>query len=185
MRPWGRAIHPLVEELRGRPQVIKQIGRRRIECPEQKASVARDPGNPGQSVVVGVEAGTEGFGKRDSQEPAVVGIHPAVIAAGEPLSRSAGFATHSGSPMAASVEQGMDLAVAVAGEDDGTQPETAGAEVVRLGDLGLVAQIDPGRAEDLAHLHLEDGGIGVETAMNSILLDEFVPESGVGPRLSY
>jgi hypothetical protein len=51
---------------------------------------------------------------------------------------------------------------------------------VVLGDLALVAEIDPYGAEDVGHLGLEDCRIGVDQPVNAILLHQFVPVVEVG-----
>ncbi len=46
-----------------------------------------------------------------------------------------------------------------------------------------MAEIDPDRAEDIGHLGLEDCGVGVDQAVDAILLDEFVPVIEIGRAL--
>ena len=60
-------------------------------------------------------------------------------------------------------------------QDDGPQPEPYGDVVVVRGDLTLVPEIDPDCTEDVRHLQVEDGGIGVDQPMDAVLLDELVP----------
>jgi len=62
----------------------------------------------------------------------------------------------------AAVEQRAQLAVQVPQHDDRAQPQPRGDEIVVLGDLALVREIDPHRAEDVRHLRLEDRWIGVD-----------------------
>ncbi len=44
--------------------------------------------------------------------------------------------------------------------------------VARVGHLALVPDIDPGAREDALHLQREDGGVGIERAVNAARLDE-------------
>ena len=72
------------------------------------------------------------------------------------------------------------LPLRIAQQDDRPQAEPHGDVIVVLGDLALVAEIDPDRAEDVGHLGLEDRRIGVDQPMDAILLHELVPVVEVG-----
>ena len=45
-------------------------------------------------------------------------------------------------------------------------------EVARVGDLALVADHEPGAAEDPIHLEVEQGGIGVDRPVDAVRLDQ-------------
>src|SRR5437870_3517085 len=82
--------------------------------------------------------------------------------------------------MTTPVEQGIETAPSVAGDDDGTPAHLARLEVARGGNLALVRQVDPGAPEDLHHLLFEDGGIGVHRSVDAVLPDQFVPPAPTG-----
>src|SRR5260370_17073875 len=82
--------------------------------------------------------------------------------------------------MRATIEQRTDPAKRVAQQNDRPQPEPDSDVVVIRRDLTLVAEIDPHCAEDVRHLQIEDGGVGVDQPMDAVLLDELVPVVEVG-----
>jgi len=77
--------------------------------------------------------------------------------------------------MRAAVVERADDPLAVAGHDQRTQPEPGGDVIVYRGKLAFMGQIDPGAAEDVSHLGIEDRGVGVEQLMNAVFLNQFVP----------
>ena len=76
--------------------------------------------------------------------------------------------------MGAAVEQPVQPAVGIAGEDQPAQAQPGRDEVVRFRQLALVGEIDPGAPEDPLHLGNEDVGIGVERAMDPMGLYQSV-----------
>jgi len=66
----------------------------------------------------------------------------------ETVSIAAALAADLGSAVGAGVEQRAHDPVLAAHEDDAARAELAHAEVARLGDLGLVAEVDPRAVED-------------------------------------
>jgi hypothetical protein len=67
-----------------------------------------------------------------------------------------------GGAVAAAVEQHMHLLLAVAHHDHRLAADVAGLVAAGLGDLAGVGNPHPGVGEDLVHLGLEDGRVGVE-----------------------
>jgi len=82
--------------------------------------------------------------------------------------------------MAAAVKQRAELAIPIPQHDDRAQAQPRGDEIVVPGDLALVREIDPHRAEDVGHLGLEDRGIGIDQAVDAVLLDQLVPIVEIG-----
>ncbi len=58
--------------------------------------------------------------------------------------------------MPAHVQEGVDLALRVTGQDDGVLAHVGEEEVVGVGDEALVAEQQPSAAEDLLQLLLVD-----------------------------
>ena len=74
--------------------------------------------------------------------------------------------------MAAAVVQRTDAAVVMAQHDDRLLRHASGDEVAGLGQLALMADIDPGAREDARHLAREDRRVGVDPAMHRVGPDE-------------
>ena len=64
--------------------------------------------------------------------------------------------------MRTAIEQQIDLALLVAGHDDGLRTDRLDDVVVRVRHLALVPDIDPGAIPDVLQFGFEDRGIGVE-----------------------
>src|SRR5258705_10761285 len=77
--------------------------------------------------------------------------------------------------MRTAIEQQIDLALLVAGHDDGLRADRLDHEVVRLRHLALVPDIDPGAVPDVLQLSFEDRGIAVERAVYPVRPDQFAP----------
>src|SRR5918999_1354039 len=69
------------------------------------------------------------------------------------------------------------MAVGVSYDYQRTQTEPRGDEVVDLRDLALVREVHPHGAEHVRHLALEDGGVGVDRAVDAVLVDQAVKKS--------
>ena len=69
--------------------------------------------------------------------------------------------------MRADVEEAADLAVAVAQEDDGAARDLARDELIGLGDLGVVPDIEPALGKDALKLGVENRRIGVVRARDA------------------
>jgi hypothetical protein len=63
------------------------------------------------------------------------------------------------------VDQGVQLAVLVAGDHDRLAAHGGGEVVARLGHLALVGQEQPVAFEDVLHLQLEEGRVGEHAAV--------------------
>ena len=104
-----------------------------------------------------------------------------MIRAGEGTRRALVLAAQRRAAMGAAVEQRADRALRIAQQDDRPQAESRGDEIVVLGDLAFMPEIDPDRAEDLRHLGLEDRRIGIDQPMDTVLLDELVEIVAIVP----
>ncbi len=171
----GLAVEPLVDRLGDGAEIIEERWRIGVERAEDEAAIAVDPRHLRDVELRVLEVAGIAVGPRHRAQLAAVEIAPAVIGAGEDACVALFLAAERGAAVGAAVEQRPDLAVAVAQEDDRAQPETHGDVVVVLGDLALVAKIDPDRAEDVGHLRLEDRRVGVDQAMDAIVLHQLVP----------
>ena len=146
------------------------LGQRRhvgIEAAEQEAAVGFEPGHLGQVVgAVLVEllrvAGT--LGVLDLEQLAGIVEGPAVERAG--IGRLVGplVAAQHGAAMAAGVDEGVQLVVLVAGDEDRLPPHVGRVVVVLVGNLALVGKIDPVALEDVLHLQLEPLRVGEDVA---------------------
>src|SRR5262249_35807276 len=117
-------------------------------------------------------AGAAALGRRHGHQPAIQIEGPAVVEAGEAVGMTAALVDHLGTAMAAAVEQHADAAVTLAHHDDGLTPELGGVGVAGVGDLALMADIEPGPAEQTLHLELEDLRVGVDTPADAPDIDE-------------
>jgi hypothetical protein len=81
--------------------------------------------------------------------------------------------------MRAPVDEDADRAVGVSGHDDGLTPHASREEVTRPGDLALVAEDEPRAPEDAIQLEIEQRGIGVDRAMDTVGLDQLL--DGLNP----
>ena len=84
-----------------------------------------------------------------------------MVEALEAVRVAAALAADLGAAVRARVQERAHHAVLAAHEDDPAQAELAHAEVARLGDLGLVAEVDPRAVEDALalrgeHLRIEE-----------------------------
>ena len=86
--------------------------------------------------------------------------------------------------MGAAVVERADFSLAVAHDDERTQTQAPGDEIVHVGDFAFVREIGPGAAEDVRHLGFEDRRIGVDQPVRAILLDQIIPvvERGAAER---
>ena len=147
---------------------------------EDEAAIAVDPRHLRDVELRVLEIAGIAVRPRHRAQLAGVEEAPAVIGAGEDARRALFLAAQRGAAMGAAVEQRADFAVGVAQQDDRAQAQPRGDVVVVVRDLALVPDIDPDRAEDVGHLGLEDRRIGVDQAMDAILLDQLVPVVEVG-----
>ena len=73
--------------------------------------------------------------------------------------------------MAADVEECVDLALAVAGDQDGVLAHVGGEKVAGVGDLGLVAEEEPTAGKDLLQLFLVDGVLAEDAGTDQTLVE--------------
>ena len=125
-----------------------------------------------QSPFAEVERIADARRERNVEQVACARIRPAVIAANEPGRVAACFVADRHTAVRATVEEGSGRAFAVATQNDGPGAEICELEIMRLGNLALVAEVDPGAAEDALHLVGEHRGIGVQGAMDPVVTDE-------------
>ncbi len=85
-----------------------------------------------------------GVGVRDRGEVTVVAECPGVVEALEEPGRALALTAQHGAAVRAGVQEGVHLAGGVPAEDERPAPEGADLEVVGVGDLGLVAEVEPG-----------------------------------------
>ena len=97
---------------------------------------------------------------------------PAVIAAPEMPRVALGFIAHHGAPVAAAVEEDIDLAIFVPRQHDRLAPDPRGQEVTDLRDLRSVADINPGPGVNPLHLQLEDRLVQVDAPMHPVRLHQ-------------
>jgi hypothetical protein len=69
--------------------------------------------------------------------------------------------------MGALIVQNIDFAVGIAGHDQRLVTDLGAKIIAGVSCLTLVADVDPGDAEDVSHLEFENIGIGVQAAMNA------------------
>jgi hypothetical protein len=83
-----------------------------------------------------------------------------VEGAGEGALVGALVATQHRAAVAAGIDEGAQLAIAVARNDDELAAHPGREVVVLVRDLALVRQVDPVAFEDVLHLELKEPGIG-------------------------
>ena len=165
-------VHEPVDQRPGRAEPLRETGCIEVERAEDQAAVRAQPRHLGQAVVGFVKVRRVALTEGHVDEVAAVGVGPAVVGALEAPGRTALGLAHARGPVGAAVEQGVQAAVLVAGDDQGPQPHVRRQEIVGVGHLALVGQINPGAAEHLGHLGIEDRGVGVDGAMDPVGLDQ-------------
>ena len=93
--------------------------------------------------------------ERKTGEPAVVAVRPAVVGAPEVGGVAHLCTAHLHSPVQAHVEHRPDVAVGIAGDDEGVVEDSAHDVVAVLRDLGFVGDEQPGAAEETLLFQLE------------------------------
>src|SRR5690606_17327299 len=74
-------------------------------------------------------------------------------------------ATEHRAAMAAGIDEGVELAVLVAGDEDRLPAHLGGVVVVLLGNVAFVGEVDPVALEDVLHLQVEQALIGEHLAL--------------------
>ncbi|MNE00188.1 hypothetical protein D3C80_925920 [compost metagenome] len=179
----GGLVDDHVDDLRRLAEVLDQRDHVGIQAAEQEAAVGLEAGDLGQVVgAVAVEAvRVAGFERILDLEQLAVGVEgPAVERAGVGRLVAVLEAAQGGATVAAGVDEGVQLTVAVAGDEYRLATHGDGVVVVLLGNLALVCEIDPVAFEDVLHLQLEQLGVGEHlplAAVEALLLVFF--EQGV------
>jgi hypothetical protein len=94
-------------------------------------------------------------------------IGPAVIAALEFIGIAFVGRDHHRAAMRTLIAQNLKFSGGVAHDDNRLARNLSAEEVADIPDLALVADIDPGGAEDALELKFKDRRVGVEAAMNA------------------
>ena len=110
--------------------------------------------------------GVRGVDRLVQQLP-FVAVDPAVVRAGEVARASAVLATHQGAAMPARIEEGVEVAVAVAVEQQRAAADVAGDEAGRGRELGLVRRVQPAVREEHPAFPLEHGRVGEDAAAHA------------------
>jgi hypothetical protein len=105
---------------------------------------------------------------RNADQPAAVGVGPAVVGAAEEPAVAELMLAHRRTAVTAAVEQRSDAAVAQPRQDDRVLADIGRLVVARLADLAGVPEIDPGAPEYALHLEVEDRRIGIDRPMHRI-----------------
>ena len=75
--------------------------------------------------------------------------------------------------MAADVEKGVDLSVAVADHDDRVFSHITGEEITRIGELAVVAQEPSAARDDRFEFLLVHVGVGKNTSIDQFFVDVY------------
>lgn len=167
---WG-LVDDHVDDLRRLAEVLDQRLDVGIQAAEQEATVRLETGDLGQVVgAVAVEAvGVAGIARVfDLEQLATVVESPAVERAGVAGTVAALVPAEHGAAVAAGIEEGIELPVLVARDEDRLAPHGQGEEVVLFGDLAFMGQVDPVALEDVLHLQVEQARVGEHLAFAAI-----------------
>ena len=178
----GIAVEPFVDRAGDAAEIIEQRRRVGIERAEDEAAIAVDARHLRDVEFCVLEIAGIAVRPRHRAQLAGVEEAPAVIRADELEGVAALEPAERGAAMGAAVEQRADFSVGIAQQDDRPQAELGGDVIVVVRDLAVVAEIDPDRAPDVGQLRLEDRRVGVDQAVDAVLLDQFVPVVEIGRR---
>src|SRR5215813_3678998 len=131
-----------------------------------------------ESPALALESAVIGFlEERDADQRSIVAIGPAVIGTRERGGVAGIGSAQPVAAMAAHVEEGVNLAVRVAHDQDRVLPYVGREEVARLRDLALVAEEEPAASEDPLELLLVDLSLDEDaTADQSVLGIDEIPD---------
>ncbi|MNF92995.1 hypothetical protein D3C84_756550 [compost metagenome] len=142
-----------------------------FQAAEQEAAIGLETRNTGQVVgAFAVEARrVAGVGRvLDLEQLAGVVEGPAVERAGVGALVAGLVPAQGRAAMAAGVDEGVEHTVLVARDEDRLAPHGGGVEIVDVGDLAFVGQIQPVAFEDVFHLQIEQPGVGEHLALAAI-----------------
>ncbi len=77
--------------------------------------------------------------------------------------------------MSAAIVERADHTIGVTGDDERAQAELGGDEIVDIGNVTFMGEIDPGTAEYVRHLGVKDSRVGINEPVNAVLLREVIP----------
>ncbi|MCY1283178.1 hypothetical protein D9M68_696140 [compost metagenome] len=98
-----------------------------------------------------------------------------MVRAGERLPIAMVFQAHLIPTVRATIEQQMDLPLRIAGHDHCLRTDRLQNEIVRIGHLADMPDVDPGAIPDLLQFLLEDLLIGIERTMHPVMLNQGIP----------
>ncbi|MNK97101.1 hypothetical protein D3C87_1174170 [compost metagenome] len=167
----GGLVDDHVDDLRRLAQVLDQWQHIGLEAAEQEAAIGLETRDFGQ--VVGaftVEARrVAGVGRiLDLEQLAGVVEGPAVERAGVGAFVAGLVPAQGRAAMTAGVDEGVEHTVLVARDEDRLAPHGGGVEIVDVGDLAFVGQVEPVALEDVFHLQVEQPGVGEHLAFAAI-----------------
>ncbi|MCY1429452.1 hypothetical protein D9M71_453700 [compost metagenome] len=143
----------------------------RVQATKQKAAVRLEAGDLGEVVgAFAVEAGRVAGVRRvlDLEQLAGVVERPAVKGAGVGGAVAALVPAEHRTAVAAGIEEGIELTVLVARDENRLAPHGQGEEVILLGDLAFVGQVDPVALEDMFHLQVKQAWVGEHLALAAV-----------------
>jgi hypothetical protein len=104
----------------------------------------------------------------------VVAKGPAVVGTDEAFGVSMFMGTDDRCAVRAAIHQDPNMGLVVADKDDRLSTDATSAEISGLGNFTLVPDVHPAAMKDLVHLIVEDGGVGVDAAVNAIVEHQVV-----------
>ena len=150
-----RLVDNEIDVLLGLAQIAVEIDRVGVEIGKIEVAVLLEPRDGDQAHFLLIERGAIGIGARHRFQPAIRMIGPAVIHAVELPSVAFALAAHQRAAMPAAIDERMDLALAVAAEDDRPPGHRARLEVAGILELRAVPDINPAAVQDAALLPLQ------------------------------
>ena len=183
LQPVGRLVDQHVDHLGGVAEVLGQGQYVGVEAAEQEAAVAVETRHLGHVVAaVDVERlGVAGaVGVLDLEQRAVVAERPAVERTRQRHPVVGLAAADHRAAVCAGVDEAVQFAVLVPGDDDRLPADVGGEVVARVGHLALVGQVDPVALEDVLDLQFEDLLVGEDPAVGAVDAGLRVVDDGVG-----
>lgn len=168
LQPFGRFVGEQFQEWRRRGKMGLDVRHVGVEAGEDEAVVARHMRHRSQAVVLALPAfrvGAIGLVLHVEQLPAVV-IDPSMVRTNPALGAAARLAADHGATVRTGIDEAAQDAVGAAADDHGLASDDGGQIVVRIGNLAVVADIDPGAFPNVPELLLEDVRIGIERAVD-------------------
>ena len=167
----GGLVDGHVDDLGRVTEVILERHDVRVEAAEEEAAVALEASDLDEVVAaLGVEllrvAGIARVLHLEQLAGVVEG--PAVERAGERGAVVGLAPAQHRAAMAARVDQAVELALLVAGDNDGLATDVGGEVVTHVGNLALMCEVNPVALEDVLHLELEELLVGKHITTNLV-----------------